>query len=621
MLELRAQGVPAVVRAGPDLFSQPEVLLVVGALGLSAGFDKFLGGTDKKSLPSRISDTLNCAAEPIPVIRAAAKQLRSEGVPLAAGVEQRLIAACEALNTRISGANRLPRKDIQFIATPSLRDFLSKGPQPLRRVFPQAILHDILAEIGIGDWDAQAGRSSLAMFHIGQLSTLVTGIETPGWTSASQYRYQISALLLWGTQKARAEEAPLLVTPDAVQINTIHAAKGLEFPCVFVSDVVSSRFPSSRATTAPDIPFDGAILTRIDPTQIADNRARDGERRLMYVALTRSERYLFITSSKPSEYFAARKKSLQPGVADIIQAAGGIGPTAAPASVPTNLRFRPSETSRDSRLVTSFSDIRYFLECPHDFYLRKVLGFTPTINQAFGYGRGIHNLLREIHSDSQSWAAIAGDRAALLARIGDLVDRGLFYLRHTVGEPADNMKQQAIGIVADYVKTYADELSRLQFEPEREFETLIEEAQVLVSGSIDLIRLDEPARVCIVDFKSGHAESDARMSLDEDEMRLQVTMYGLAARKELEYEADSGLVRYLGETEDGRRELPVDLNEQTLAAARDVIVQSARSIRDRDFKGGPLRGPRKSGSKTRCDECDFKGICGTNEAQNSRART
>jgi DNA helicase-2/ATP-dependent DNA helicase PcrA len=620
MLELRAQGIPAVVRAGPDLFSQPEVLFIVGALGLSAGFDKFFGGQDKKSLPSRISDTLGCAAEPIPVIHAAAAQLRSEGVPLAAGVEQRLIAACQAINARISDGNRLSAKDVQLFETRSLREFLSKGPQPLRRVFPQAILHDILSEAGLGAWDAQAGRSSLAMFHIGQLSTLVTGIETPGWTSTSQYRYQISALLLWGTQKGRIEEAPLLVTPDAVQITTIHAAKGLEFPCVFVADVASLRFPSSQARKAPNVPFDGAILTRIDPAQIADNAARDGERRLMYVALTRSERYLFVTSSKPSEYFAARKKSLHPGVADIIQGAGGNGPTADPRSVPGQIRLRPSETSRESRLVTSFSDIRYFLECPHDFYLRKVLGFTPTINQAFGYGRGIHNLLREIHSDAQSWAAIATDRDSLLARINGLVDRGLFYLRHTVGDPAENMRKQAVGIVADYVQTYAAELARLRFEPEREFETLIEEAAVLVSGSIDLIRLDDPARVSIIDFKSGHAESDARMSLDEDEMRLQITMYGLAARKELEYEAESGLVRYLGETEDGRRELPVDLNEQALTAARNVIVQSARSIRDREFKGGPLRAPRKAGSQTRCDECDFKGICGTNEAQNARAR-
>ncbi|EUA52285.1 PD-(D/E)XK nuclease superfamily protein [Mycobacterium xenopi 4042] len=43
------------------------------------------------------------------------------------------------------------------------------------------------------------------------------------------------------------------------------------------------------------------------------------------------------------------------------------------------------------------------------------------------------------------------------------------------------------------------------------------------------MRLDEPPRVTIIDFKSGDPESDERMSLDEDEMRLQLTMYGLAA--------------------------------------------------------------------------------------------
>jgi len=55
-------------------------------------------------------------------------------------------------------------------------------------------------------------------------------------------------------------------------------------------------------------------------------------------------------------------------------------------------------------LATSFSDLRYYLECPHDFYLRKVLGFAPTIDQAFGYGRGVHNLMRAIHSDPAKWA-------------------------------------------------------------------------------------------------------------------------------------------------------------------------------------------------------------------------
>lgn len=616
MTTLRSHGIPAVVRAGPDLFSQPEVLLVAGIIGLSAGLDRFLGGQDARSLPSRINATLGCAAEPIPVIIAALAQLRAEGIPLADDVEARVIAAGEAIHQRISTGNRLARPDVASLRTPSLRDFLIRGAQPLRRVFPQSIFHDILAELGVAEWDAEEGRSAMAMFHIGQLSSLVTGIETPGWTSVGDYPYQVSALLLWGTKNAREEAAPLLVTPDAVQITTIHAAKGLEYACVFLADVCSSRLPSSRATRAPDVPFEGPILSRIDPAQIADNPARDGERRLMYVALTRSERYLFMSSSRPSEYFETRPRRM-PGAADIIQSQGGLG-FGTVADVPANIEVVSSEASRESRLVTSFSDMRYFLECPHDFYLRKVLGFTPTIDQAFGYGRSVHNLLREIHSDPRSWADISGDREALSARIDELIDRGLFYLRHTVGEPAENMKRKAKRIVADYVETYAAELARLEFEPELEFETLIDEEQVLVSGAIDVVRLDDPPRVTIIDFKSGEPESDDRMSLDEDEMRLQVTMYGLAARHELEFEPDRGLVRYMGETEDGRRELEVDLNDQALAEAREIIAESARSIRGRQFRGGPTRPPRKPTSETRCHECDFLGICGMDQARAAR---
>jgi DNA helicase-2/ATP-dependent DNA helicase PcrA len=616
MTTLRAHGIPTIVRAGPDLFSQPEVLLVAGVLGLSAGMDQFLGGRDARSLPSRINATLGCAAEPIPVINAAATQLRSEGVPLADDVEARIIAAGQAIHQRISTRNRLAAADVDNVQTPSLRDFLLRGAQPLRRVFPQSVFHDILAELGVAEWDSLGDRAATAMFHIGQLSSLVTGIETPGWTSAGDYPYQIQALLLWGTKNAREEAAPLLVTPDAVQITTIHSAKGLEYGCVFLADVCTHRFPSSRATRPPDVPFDGPILARINPAQIADNPARDGERRLMYVALTRSERYLYVSSSKPSEYFAARPRSVAQGVADIIQSEGGVG-FGTPADVPANIEMLPSEPSRENRLVTSFSDMRYFLECPHDFYLRKVLGFTPTIDQAFGYGRGIHNLLREVHSDPRSWAEIAADHDALTARIEALIGRGLFYLRHTVGEPAENMKRKATRIVADYVETYAGELARLEFEPELAFETLIDEEQVLVSGAIDVVRLDDPPRVTIVDFKSGEPGSDDRMSLDEDEMRLQVTMYGLAARRELEYETDRGLVRYVGET-DGRRELEVDLNDQALAQAREVIAESARNIRGRRFRAGPTRPPRKPTSDTRCDECDFLGICGMEEARAAR---
>ena len=81
------------------------------------------------------------------------------------------------------------------------------------------------------------------MFHLGVLSGLITGIETPGWTSAKDYHWQIIGLCQYGAQEGRAPEQPLMVQPDAVNISTIHAVKGLEFAAVFLADVRAQRFP------------------------------------------------------------------------------------------------------------------------------------------------------------------------------------------------------------------------------------------------------------------------------------------------------------------------------------------------------------------------------------------
>ena len=72
--ELEAAGVPSIVRAGPDLFSQPEVLFLVGALVLSAGGGDFYGSSfDPKSLPKQVRDVLDCDPNAEAVLKAAAQ--------------------------------------------------------------------------------------------------------------------------------------------------------------------------------------------------------------------------------------------------------------------------------------------------------------------------------------------------------------------------------------------------------------------------------------------------------------------------------------------------------------------------------------------------------------------
>ena len=76
---------------------------------------------------------------------------------------------------------------------------------------------------------------------------------------------------------------------DYVTIATIHAVKGLEFPCVFVCGLEQGIMPSARA----------------------ENEGLEEERRLMYVAITRAEKNLYLTRSK-SRYLYGRRDITQP---------------------------------------------------------------------------------------------------------------------------------------------------------------------------------------------------------------------------------------------------------------------------------------------------------------------
>ena len=90
---------------------------------------------------------------------------------------------------------------------------------------------------------------------------------------------------------------------DSVKMMTIHQAKGLEFPYVFVVGLSEGIFPSLKSI------------------RYRRQNAEEEERRLMYVAVTRAEKKLFLTESEgynvstgqskyPSRYLVEIKKEL-----------------------------------------------------------------------------------------------------------------------------------------------------------------------------------------------------------------------------------------------------------------------------------------------------------------------
>ena len=368
---LGSRGIPAVVRGGPDLFSQPEVLLFLAALAICSGMDEFWGSEHfPRSMPRRIRDILDVGPIPEEVVPAAICKLRQRGLILPKGTTKRLLLLCRAIAHRLTSADPQQEDVSPLVCDRECRRWLTRNRKP-RRVFPQSLFHWILREAGVSQWTTNENRtvSESAIFHVGQLSSLVKGIETSGWTPAGSLRWQLIALLSWGSGAARTSETPLLVSPDAVSITTVHSAKGLEFAAVFLADVCAFRFPSKLARTSPAVPFDAEAPHFIDPAPLADNGNYDNERRLMYVALTRAERYLFVTAS------GSRKSKFFKELSNLVMDVGGLV-AEGPLDIADTIKYHPSSESREDRLATSFSDLRYFLECPQDFYLRNVLGFT-----------------------------------------------------------------------------------------------------------------------------------------------------------------------------------------------------------------------------------------------------
>ena len=95
--------------------------------------------------------------------------------------------------------------------------------------------------------------------------------EDTGETLSPLAAFLTHAALEAGDNQAQAGQ-------DAIQLMTVHAAKGLEFDCVFITGLEEGLFPHENSAS--------------------DRSGLEEERRLMYVAITRARKRLYITHSQ-----------------------------------------------------------------------------------------------------------------------------------------------------------------------------------------------------------------------------------------------------------------------------------------------------------------------------------
>ena len=208
----------------------------------------------------------------------------------------------------------------------------------------------------------------------------------------------LATLIEAGDDPATAELDP---DADAVAVLTVHKAKGLEFPVVFLPGMVAGRFPTSGRAEPLALP---AGLGRGEP--LTPEAALAEERRLCYVAMTRARDELVL--SHAADYGGARARRVSPFVLEALDLPVASGVPGAGAKVSTPLErlatFEPSTPARTAPegpitepLSLSFYQVDDYLTCPLKYKYAHVLRVPLAPHHAIVYGAALHKAVQLFH--------------------------------------------------------------------------------------------------------------------------------------------------------------------------------------------------------------------------------
>jgi len=357
---------------------------------------------------------------------------------------------------------------------------------------------------------------------------------------------------------------------DAVTISTVHGAKGLQWPVVFVPSLTARRFPSSQT---------GSSQRCLVPGDLYDERRYSGsiqdEARLFYVAMTRARDGLYLSRFRRVK----NRQSASPFFELVGDRVGAVQES------PLPLTPLPSKTlgfASDTPLIT-FSDLASYDSCPHGYRLRTRLGFQPLLARELGYGKAVHHVLRRIANETQHEGRVP-DATAIRA-----IFEQEFFLPFANKPAYEQMRRSAERLVGEFVGASREDLERV-WETERPFELHLPNATV--AGRADVI-LDreggQPGALAIVDYKT---------ATDEDDRihRLQLQIYTAAGRRE-------GLDVHAAYLMDLQKAEPrtVNVTAAVVSSAEEWATESVVRLLAEEF-------PTRPGAH--CEHCDVSRICG-----------
>ncbi|PIQ70095.1 hypothetical protein COV89_02335 [Candidatus Shapirobacteria bacterium CG11_big_fil_rev_8_21_14_0_20_40_12] len=383
---------------------------------------------------------------------------------------------------------------------------------------------------------------------------------------------------------------------DAVNILTVHSAKGLEFPVVFLVNLVDRRFPTTERHEQVPIPEE--LIKEILPK--GDFHLEE-ERRLFYVGMTRAGDFLFLTAAS---YYGEGKqvRKISPFVAEALGNQTVRDSSFAKASEDRQLAifdFKPTEEPRISNLpitYLSYSQIETFNTCPQQYKYRHVLRIPTPPSAALSFGDIIHQTMKDFYQ-----RALAGQNPNKRDLLEILTKNwsSLGFPSKALEEKYKKEGQKILGEFFD--KSYNSK--NLPITLEQVFSVKVG-ANLKVGGRIDRIDRVKPGldEIEIIDYKTGKSSTQKDV-----EKNLQMTIYAMAA-------AD-GILTYMGLLQktpkpeeikvsfyffDKQEKISSFRKKEDFDRVKKELVIKAEEISKSDFSPTPGK---------HCDFCEYKLLC------------
>jgi DNA helicase-2/ATP-dependent DNA helicase PcrA len=375
---------------------------------------------------------------------------------------------------------------------------------------------------------------------------------------------------------------------DAVHVLTVHAAKGLEFPVVFLVGLEANHFPG--VNRRDPLPFPEALVQARLP---GGDFHRAEERRLFYVGMTRAKEELWLSSAadhggprrwKPSPFVL---EALDRPLADVrVARAPALAAVQRNAARPALAAAEPRPMADDAPLALSHHQIDDYRTCPLKYKFAHLLAVPLLAHHSIGYGQALHLAIRDFYAhEAEGWPL---DEDGLAARFDHHWTGEGFITR----EHEETRKEQGRAAIRGFHRRERAAPSRPAF-VESSFE--VARGATTVRGRFDRVDLRPGTGAVIVDFKSSDVSDPAKAD-ERAERSLQLKLYALAWAGTRPAPAAVEL-HYVGTGVVGR----APVTPEALAEAGQTIDDAARGIRARAFAPTP--------SFASCGHCAYNTIC------------